>query len=159
MSFAAFTYLTWILRHHPLKSSFFWLTFGWTINAAWLVPATYVQWTSLLVLLGAPMNTLQIPCLFVALAVICALSFVPVFRHPPAYLCVAIWTFSFVSLFWTEDDGVDESYTEGVRQAYRNICSVVAVLALPAAAGAFYLKARLPDDATGKVPPDAAGSA
>lgn len=146
MAFAAFTYLTWSLRHYPFKSSFFWLTFGWTINAAWLVPATYVQWTTLLVLYEAPMNTLQIPCLFVALAVICVFSFVPAFRHPPAYWCVALWTFTMVSLFWTEADGVEESYTEGVRQAYRTICSVVAVLAVPCAAGTFYLKAKLPDD-------------
>lgn len=146
MALAAFTYLTWILRHYPFKSTFFWLTFGFTINAAWLVPANYVQWTSLFVLLGVPMNTVQIPCLFVALAVICAFSFVPAFRHPPAYCCVAIWTFTMVSLLWTEDTGVDEYYAEGVRQAYRIICLVVAVLAVPSAAGVFYLKAKLPDD-------------
>merc|ERR1712188_94885 len=66
----AFTWLLNELKSYPGTSVFFWLTFGFTINAAWLVIATYVQWSSFLLYLGLPMNILQLILLAITVCIV-----------------------------------------------------------------------------------------
>merc|ERR1711879_958579 len=106
----------------------------------------YVQWSSLFVFNGLPMNTLQIPFLLATVLVICVLSLAPVFRYPPAFFCVSLWTFTFQALLWAPQPEADENFSEAVQKAYRTIVAVVAVLSLPGAAYVFYKKLTTDDD-------------
>jgi len=122
---------------------FFWLTFGYGINCAWLVVATYVQWTSLFVYTGLPMNVLQIPFLLSAVLLYCYLSLNPAFMYPPAFFCVGFWTFAFQAALWQPQAGADENFTEGVQDLYRAVVGAAAVLSLLGAVYVFHKKAQV----------------
>jgi len=130
------------LKDYSGRSSFFWWTFGFTINAAWLLIASYVQLSSLLVYFNAPMNILQLVFLGIVLVLVCLLSFLPFFRCPPAYFCVSCWTFAFQAILWSPRDGAEEVFSDGVMCAYRITVAVVAVLSLPLAVLMFYKKCK-----------------
>merc|ERR1712007_20663 len=145
LAFAAFTYLTWSLRDYALRSRFFWLTFGFTINSAWLCIATYVQWSSLFVFVGLPMNALQIPFLLLTVLAVCILSLCPVLKYPPAYFLVTFWTFMFQCVLWDPPAGVDDNFTPSVQTAYRCTVGVVAAVSIPEAVYVFLKKEGLED--------------
>jgi len=139
-AFAAFFFVTWKLRDYPI-GTFFWLTFGYPINCAWLLIASYVQWSQLFVFIDLPMNVLQIPFLLLTVALIFFLSLYPVFRYPPAYFCVAFWTFTFQAALWTPEEGADAHFTEGIQTAYRIIVAVLAAVSLAGSVYVFWKKA------------------
>jgi hypothetical protein len=144
----AFLHLQSLLNEYKF-GTFFWLTFGYGINCGWLVVATYVQFSSLLVYNSEPalvsgnisMNQLQIPLLILTVLVYCFLSLNPGSRNPPVYFCVSLWTFSFQALLWAPQKGADENFTEGVQTAYRIIVAIAAFLSLPGAIYIFRKKA------------------
>lgn len=142
VAFAAFLYLSWILKDYSPRNNqiMFWLTFGYTVNAGWLVVATYVQWSSLFVYQDLNMNALQIPFLIFTALVYGVISLAPAFKFPPAYFCVALWTFSFQALLWSPQPGASEHFTEEVQHAYRIICAVLAVVSLAGTAYVWYKK-------------------
>lgn len=140
----AFLYLQSQLKDYQL-GTFFWLTFGYGINCAWLVVATYVQWSSFFVYYGLPMNILQIPFLILTVILYCFFSFYPAFLNPPVFFCVSFWTFTFQAILWAPQPGADKNFTEGVQLAYRIIVAVAAGLSLPGAIYVFCQKAKQPD--------------
>merc|ERR1712151_732696 len=88
------------------------------------------QWSSLFVYQDLNMNALQIPFLIFTALVYGVISLAPAFKFPPAYFCVALWTFTFQALLWSPQPGADENFTEEVQQTYRIICAVLAVVSL-----------------------------
>merc|ERR550532_1402463 len=111
LTLMAFIYLLHKLREYQLDTPMFWLTFGFTINTAWVVCAVYVQWSELLLFLGAPMNSLQLPFLGLTVIAIAVLSFLPHFGTQPAFPLVALWAFGMQAALWQPGESWKFNFT------------------------------------------------